>query len=67
LDEERRTARFARSSPYNCAMRMSRLAVEIAALLVLKAALLFALWSLFFAHRPAIDAQAVDAHLTRSP
>ena len=48
-------------------MRPSRLAFEIGALLLLKAALLFALWSIFFAHRPAVDAEAVGAHLTRAP
>ena len=65
--EERRTAAFGRSSPYNRAMRPTRLAVEIGALLLLKAAMLFALWSTFFAHRPAIDAAAVGSHLTHAP
>ena len=48
-------------------MRPSRLALEIATLLLLKAALLFALWSIFFAHRPHVDADAVGAHLTHAP
>ena len=48
-------------------MRPSRLGVEIAALLILKAALLFALWAAFFAHRPAVDADAVGTHLTHAP
>jgi hypothetical protein len=46
-------------------MRIPRLAIEIATLLLLKAALLFALWAAFFspAHRVHIDPAAVQAHL----
>ena len=48
-------------------MRHSRLALEIAALLLIKGALLFALWAVFFAHRPVIDADAVGTHLMHAP
>ena len=46
-------------------MRHSRLAIEIAALLLVKAALLFALWAMFFssAHRPAMSPAAVESRL----
>ena len=48
-------------------MRHSRLGFEIATLLLIKAAMLFALWSAFFAHHPTVDAEAVGAHLVRAP
>ena len=56
-----------RGGEYNSRMRHPRLALEIAALLLIKGAMLFALWSVFFAHRPAIDAESVGTHLTHAP
>lgn len=46
-------------------MRTSRLAIEIAALLALKLALLIALWALFFspAHRAHVDPSKMQVHL----